>query len=120
MKNRYAYLLICFLLIAPFMLRAQITADSVPPGMFAVNPNITLSVAPCVTLDSATFDINCDGNPDMMLKLYKGAVIVDGANWCYLVILNDSFEIIKDTAGMFSGYFGRPHYFNAGDALVPP
>jgi hypothetical protein len=66
------------------------------------------------------FDINCDGNMDMALRLYKGATAIDGANIAYLYMLNDSFEVCKDTAGMFSGYWGRPRYYNIGDALVCP
>jgi hypothetical protein len=117
MKHRYLCLLISFVLASP-LLRAQITADSVPSGMFAVNPNLTLSVGPCMTLDSASLDINCDGNPDFAFLLFKGATAIDGANWAALRVLNDSFEICKDTVAMFT-YWNHPQYFNAGDPLVP-
>lgn len=118
MQHRYLCFLICIILTAQLALRAQITADSVPPGMFSVNPNVALSVSPCTSYDSTIIDINCDGNTDFSLILYKGATVIDGANVAYLRIVNDSFEICKDTGGMVSGY-ARPHYYNAGDPLVP-
>lgn len=117
MKHRYLYLLLSFILASP-VLRAQITADSVPPGMFAVNPNLTLSIAPCSTLDSALLDINCDGNPDFALLLYKGFTVIDGANWAAIRVVNDSFEICKDTAVMFT-IAPHPQYYNSGNPLVP-
>ena len=119
MKTTLRFFLTLILFISGHtIVSAQMTADSVPPGMFAVNPNVALSVAPCTTSDTMSFDINCDNSHDMILRLYKGATVIDGANTAYLYMLNDSIEVIKDTSGMVSGY-ARPHYFNAGDALVP-
>ncbi|HTF02768.1 MAG TPA: T9SS type A sorting domain-containing protein [Bacteroidia bacterium] len=120
MKTTLRFLFILILFISGHtIVSAQITADSVPPGMFAVNPYVSLSVAPCTTADTMSFDINCDNSHDVIFRLYKGATVIDGANTAFLYILNDSIEVCKDTGGMVSGY-ARPHYFNAGDALVPP
>ena len=117
MQYRYLFLLLCLYVSFNGKLRSQITADSVPPGMFAVNPFINLSVSPCTTYDSTLYDINCDGNIDFSFILYKGATVIDGANFVWLRVVNDSFEICKDTGGMYSGY-PRPHYYNTGDPLV--
>jgi hypothetical protein len=121
MKKFTSLLFTLFFSLAGFFTsHAQITADSVPSGMYAVNPYISLSVSPCGSFDSSYVDLNCDQVPDMTLILYKSYTMIDGSNMLYLRILDHAYEICKDTAGMFSSFYGRPHYYNAGDPLVCP
>ncbi len=108
------------LILSSSVSHAQIIAAAGSTGMTISSVHINLSVTGDGQSSLAHCDMNCDGVPDITAKIRKGLAAVCGANSANLIIHNQALELCKDTAGNFTSYFGRPHYFNPGVALVCP
>ncbi len=115
----------CLFFISLFLLffslyKAQNIAGEHSPGMTVNELNINLSVPLQGNNSEKSIDLNCDGKEDLRIRLHKGSAAICGANNVTLFVLNSSLEFCKDTSGIFTSYFGRPHYFKAGTELTCP
>ncbi len=117
MKHLFSIALISFQV--NFVSLAQVTAGSGSAGMVINDLTIYLSVAEGQS-GFAKIDMDCDAIPEMTLKLSKGNSVLCQANLASLNVHHPALEFCKDTSGNFTGNFGRPHYFNAGDTLICP
>lgn len=93
---------------------SQIIAGNTSSGLIISNPNVNFSVTSVSSNSTKLFDLNCDGNADISVELYKGPTAIDGANVATIHMLNPVFQICADTVNMQPR---RIHYFNAGDAV---
>ncbi len=109
------FLTLCLLLcIGNQVAQSQVRAGVIPPGAYAVNPGINLTVVNVFQDTTVAVDMNCDVIPDFEFQLIKGDVAVDGTNYIFLRVNNPSFEICSDT---LSGTIRIVDYFNATDIL---
>ena len=99
------------LLTAP--VNAQFHAGEVPPGMNAMDVNIHIVLPIPNTTSSATFEVDCDDQPEVMVTLVHGQPAVDAPNIAILQMLDDDLELCMDLAP----YYRRPQYYNFGQEL---
>lgn len=97
MKNTFFLLALCLLFTGYATANAQTNAGAVPGGMSITNPNVNLSVSTSMNATGMAFDVDCDGNPDLMATLWKGTTAIDIPNEARLERLNPNIEICGDT-----------------------
>ncbi|HEX2616898.1 MAG TPA: T9SS type A sorting domain-containing protein [Flavobacteriales bacterium] len=93
--------------------KAQLHAGEIPTGASAVDVGIDLILNTAQTQDAATFEIDCDDQPDIMAVLINGAPPIDAPNIAQLHLLDDDLELCADLAT-----FQRPQYYTTGELLA--
>lgn len=97
---------IAALLVVTAQAKAQLHAGEVPSGMSAVDVNIDIFLPTPNTTNSATFEVDCDDQPDMMVELVHGQPAVDAPNVAMLHLMDADLELCADLAT-----FQRPKYY---------
>lgn len=100
-----------FLFMAPEA-GAQINAGDIPAGTSVFNPGIDLILSNPFTTDSASFDVDCDGGPDIRAFLLRGEPAIDAPNIAFLHLLDPDLELCSDMA-----QFQRPQYHAWGQSI---
>lgn len=114
-SSYYLFLTLCFLLcVGNQIAQSQVRAGVIPPGAYAFNPGINLTVVSVFQDTTAGVDMDCDVIPDFEFQLIRGEVAVDGTNYIFLRVNNPSFEICADT---LSGTIHIADYFNVTDPI---
>ena len=103
-----------YLFILALPLSAQINAGEVPTGWTVLQPAINLQSNIPFNVDSASFDVDCDGINDIRAILLQGAPEVDAPNSCALQLLTSGIDLCADSAT----YNWRPQYYDLGQALT--
>ena len=104
---------IAALLLLTATVNAQFHAGEIPSGMSAVDVNINIVLPTPNTTNSATFEVDCDDQPDVSVTLVHGQPAVDAPNIAILQMLDDDLELCKDLAP----YYRRPQYYAFGQEL---
>jgi hypothetical protein len=89
-KQILFFAILIFLIIGK--LRSQTVAGNIPAGMQSFDPAFSMSVSQNNTEIKDSLDIDCDGNIDVIFKLYKGMTVVDGANTLEMYIYNQDYD----------------------------
>lgn len=117
MKKSTLYLLftLCFFFgVRNQSAQSQVRAGVIPPGAYAFNPGINLTVVSVFEDTTVSVDMNCDVTPDFTFQLIRGDIAVDGTNYIFLRVNNPLFEICADT---LSGTIRIVDYFNVTDLI---
>jgi hypothetical protein len=114
MSNALLLLSAVLLFMSPTM-QAQINAGDVPAGMSVYDPGIDWSFTTVSEDSTRGIDVDCDGDPDLSFRLYKGMPAIDIPNVVYMEILNPAFEVCIDT--LMQSYFERPEYYDLNDLM---
>lgn len=99
------------------VLFAQITAGDVPAGQSVVDPLVDFEITTPQSIDSLSFDIDCDGVPDMTAILETGLVILDIPNTARILLLDSTLEMCMDT-GIYQPSPVFTRYYDFGDSLL--
>lgn len=106
------FILLPLLVISSLAGYSQLIIDNIPTEMAIANPNWNITVSTSSTLDTASFDIDCNGKNDIRVNLYKGAIMVDIPNTVTISILDSALEFLCDT-----GTLANAHFFSLGDTI---
>lgn len=109
---RSTQLSIAVLLAAPA--HAQLTAGEVPPGMSALDINLSIALTDPFTSDSVALEFDCDDSFDAWGVLYRNAPEVDAPNFALLRFVDTDIEVCAD---LNTGWQQRPKYHGFGDPL---
>lgn len=115
MKLHTLYLLSAYLIMLPDA-KTQTLAGETLTGYEILDPAIHFTLNGCTDFDSATIDVNCDGEYDLSVTCYKGWTAFDETNYAELHILNDSIEICADTVAYVPKHLS---FFGLHDTLHP-
>ncbi|MBK8583455.1 MAG: hypothetical protein IPL86_17070 [Flavobacteriales bacterium] len=84
-----------------------------PAGYSVLEPGIDLELYGAFTQDSAFIDLDCDGQPELMVLLWRGEPAIDASNFGAIHLLDTGMALCADGAM----YNWRPQYYDFGNSL---
>jgi hypothetical protein len=109
------------LLVLPFVVAStcfsQVTAGIVPFGLTMDTNTVILQTDSVNSVDSALFDINCDGVNDIRFLLYAGNTPVDGPVSLYIELLDSTIEHAIDSSYANWGPDWKSKQYNQGQII---
>ncbi|MFZ1658103.1 MAG: hypothetical protein WAT61_04765 [Flavobacteriales bacterium] len=106
-------LLLSALLLSALPAAAQLNAGDIPAGFSVLEPGIDLELYGAFTQDSAFIDLDCDGQPELMVMLWRGEPAIDASNFGAIHLLDTGMALCADGAM----YNWRPQYYDFGNSL---